>query len=88
MTPTVTDRGTVVIAGLAYQITAVELKGGQVVITASRRGAAPEMISEVITIFGQDGQGIAQGGEISIERVGRWGLTEVTVRLRYLEIIS
>lgn len=64
------SNGTVVIAGLVYQIIKLELENSRIVITARRYGKAPALTNEPITIFGQDGRGIGQGGHVSVGRVG------------------
>ena len=74
--------GTLVIAGLTYQITRLELKDGALVITATRSGEAPAAVNEVITIFDQDGQGFGQGGHVSIARTKRWQTAKVEVKVR------
>jgi hypothetical protein len=77
-----TTLGTIIVAGLTYQVTSVELKGGGFAITACRHGEAPSIDSAPITIFGQDGQGICQGGHIDIGTTGRWDHTEINVTIK------
>jgi hypothetical protein len=82
MNSTTTSLGTIVTGGLTYQITRIELRGGKFIFTASRHGEAPELVNEPVTIFGQDGRGICQGGMFSVRATRHWHTTEITVTLK------
>jgi hypothetical protein len=62
--------GRVVVAGRSYPITSMSFIGGKLVISAARRGPAPAIHGEPVTVFGIDDIGVFQGGDCNLEAAG------------------
>lgn len=56
-----------VVAGKSYQIRDLAFAGGKLVITVARSGPSPAVHGEPVTIFGDDGICVAQGGRCELE---------------------
>jgi len=58
--------GHLIAGGLRFEVTSVRLRDGRIVIETARRGPVESMSGVPVTLFGADGQGIFQGGELVI----------------------
>jgi hypothetical protein len=63
--------GMLVVAGRRFPITSLALRGGQLVITAEGPGPCPAFRNEPVTVFGEDGIGMIQGGYMTTEVAAR-----------------
>jgi hypothetical protein len=54
--------GMMVVAGRRFPVTRLALRDGQLVITAEVPGPCPAFRNEPVTVFGEDGIGMIQGG--------------------------
>lgn len=79
-------RGMVVIAGREFVINDIRLRNGQYEIIAIVQGPLPEFINEPMTIFGEDGQGVLQGGLFSYRAIECCERMIVTIPLRVTEV--
>jgi hypothetical protein len=63
--PPLEAAGHIVCEGITFPVERVELRHGQIEITATRWGPVRPVDGGPVTIFGSDGQGICQGGTMS-----------------------
>ncbi len=54
------SKGTLVCAGITFEITDIRLRGSNVEVIGSANGPTPAFINEPVTIFGEDGYGVGQ----------------------------
>lgn len=73
--------GVVVAGPLRLQITDIRLRRGVIVITACGQGPVPEFHGNA-TVFGEDGQGIYQGGYLDVAAVPRACHVDAELKLR------
>ena len=74
--------GHIVCEGIEVPILAIRLRVGGVCIVAGRRGPVPA-VSGPVTIFGEDGQGVGQGGQLSWDEAGDGELLTVRITARF-----
>lgn len=74
--------GTVVVAGRTYQVTGLQLRNGELQITAHGWGPSPEVRDAPATVFGEDGQGVCQSWHISIPGLARNQDVTLTLPIR------
>lgn len=60
-----------VVAGRRFPVTRLALRGGQLEITAEGPGPCPVLTDEPVTVFGEDGVGMVQGGYMTTDRKAR-----------------
>ena len=80
--------GMVVVAGRRFPVTALALRGGQLVITAEAPGPCPAFADEPAAVFGEDGTGMVQGGYITTEEAGPQDVVCLSVNLRWTRTID
>ena len=51
-----------VCGGITFNIVSIKLRGSTVIVTGTAEGPTPALVREPVAIFGEDGQGIGQGG--------------------------
>lgn len=81
-------RGMIVIAGHEFPVNSIRLRNGKYEIVATGYGPLPEFINEPITIFGEDGQGVAQGGLFNFRATGRGEHIMIIVPLRVTSVTA
>ena len=57
-----------VVAGRKFPVTTLALRGGQLEIHAEGPGPCPALRNEPVTVFGEDGVGLVQGGYLTTPR--------------------
>lgn len=62
--------GMLVVAGREFPVTSLALRGGQLVIVAEGPGPCPAFRDEPVTVFGEDGIGMIQGGYMNTPKAG------------------
>jgi hypothetical protein len=79
--------GTIVARGYRFGISSLSLHQGKLWITAVAAGPIPKLEGEPVAIFGEDGQGFAQGGHLTMPVAAGPGTTaQVVVDLRMTKI--
>jgi len=83
------NRGTLVCAGITFNVIGVILRDSKILLVASTPGPTPQFRNEPVTIFGEDGKGIGQGGLLNLDRPARRGDTvTITFELTLNAIVS
>jgi len=77
--------GHIVCGGIEVPILAIRLRVGGVCIIAERFGPVPAT-SGPVTIFGEDGQGVGQGGQLSWGEARPGELLAVRITARFDEL--
>lgn len=75
--------GMLVVAGHEFPVTRLALRGGRLVIYAEAPGPCPALHDEPVTVFGEDGTGMVQGGFFSMGAVGPDETARVFVSLTW-----
>jgi hypothetical protein len=78
--------GMMVVAGRSFPVTSLALRGGQLVVTAEGPGPCPAFRDEPVTVFGEDGVGMVQGGHISTEAARPQDTVRLRVELRFTRL--
>jgi hypothetical protein len=82
------NMGTLVVAGHRFPVTALALRGGQLVITAEGPGPCPAFTNEPAAVFGEDDQGMVQGGYITMDEAGPRDTVRLFVELKWTRTID
>jgi len=80
--------GMLVVAGHQFPVTRLALRGGRLVIYAEAPGPYPALHDEPVTVFGEDGTGMVQGGFFSMEAVGPHETARVFVSLTWARTLD
>lgn len=74
--------GTLVVGGRAYPIVSLALARGRLEMRGVLPGPSEAIEASPVAVFGADGQGVCQGGSLTLPAAGESEEAEVTVYLR------
>jgi hypothetical protein len=74
--------GTLVVGGRAYPITSLALARGRLEMRGELPGPSEAIEASPVAVFGADGQGVCQGGSLTLPAASRDETAEVTVYLQ------
>lgn len=82
--------GTVIVDGYTYWITLFRLRGGHLIIEASRNGPVRPITDAPAAVFGEDGQGICQSWKTTLnerEAAADHITIQFRIQITHLEVI-
>lgn len=76
------------VGGYAFPVVSVRLVNGTFEIIAEVSGPHPGLADAAATVFGEDGQGIMQGGTFTLREIGEREKIRIAITYRTERILS